>query len=76
MRFAKARRNTWYYAYLGFIAFHGWVHNEGVLKALFKLRDDELTFTKAIQIAQGTEEAARVAKEMVYGQTSKLVYKV
>ena len=52
------------------------VDNEAVLKALFKLRDDELTFAKAIQIALETEEAAKVAKETVYGQTSKSVYKV
>ena len=31
---------------------------------------------KAYQIAQETEEAAKVAKEMVYGTTSKPVYKV
>ena len=45
------------------------VGNEAVLKALFKLKDDELTFAKAIQIAQETKEAGRVAKETVYGQT-------
>ena len=43
------------------------VNNETVLKALFKVKDDELTFTKALQIAQETEKAAKVAKETVYG---------
>ncbi|KAL5499565.1 hypothetical protein EMCRGX_G011006 [Ephydatia muelleri] len=43
------------------------VNNEAVLKALFKVKDDELTFAKALQIALETEEAAKVAKETVYG---------
>ena len=38
--------------------------NEAALKALFKLRDDELAFTRAIKVALETEEAAKVAKEM------------
>ena len=50
--------------------------NEAVLKALFKLKDDKLTFLKAYQVAQEIE-AARLAKETVYGKTtSKPVYKV
>ena len=53
------------------------VDNEAVLKALFKLKDDEHTFLKAYQVAQEKEEAARVVKETVYGTTtSKPVYKV
>ena len=52
------------------------VHNEAVLKVLFKIKDVELTFVEAIQVVQETEEAATVAKETVYGQTSKPVYKV
>ena len=52
------------------------VDNEAVLKVLFKLKDDELTFSNAIQMAQETEESARVAKERVYGLTSNPVYKV
>ena len=51
------------------------VDNEAILKALFKLKDDELTFVKAYQVAQ-EREAARVAKETVYGTTSKPVHKV
>ena len=46
------------------------------VKALLKLKDDELTFLKAYKVAQEVEEAARVAKETVYGTTSKPVYKV
>ena len=42
-------------------------------KALFRFKDDEF---KAYQIAQETEEAARVAKETVYNTTSKPVHKV
>ena len=40
------------------------VDNEAVLKALFKLKDDELTLLKA----QEMEEASRVAKEQCMGQ--------
>ena len=43
------------------------VNNEAVLKALFKVKDSELTFAKAISTAVETEDAARVAKETVYG---------
>ena len=44
------------------------INNEAVLKALFKVKDDELTFARAIEIATETEDAAKVAKETVYGQ--------
>ena len=43
------------------------VNNEAVLKVLFKVKDDELTFAKALIVAQESEEAAKVAKETVYG---------
>ena len=43
------------------------IDNEAVLKALFRTKDDELTFARAIEIAVETEDAARVAKETVYG---------
>ena len=46
--------------------------NEAVLKALFKLKDDEFT---GYQVTQEIE-AARVAKETVYGTTPKPVYTV
>lgn len=52
------------------------VNNEAVLKALFKVPDDELTFSKAIQVALETEEAARVAKETVHGSKPTPVFKV
>jgi len=52
------------------------VSNEAVLKALFKVKSDELTFAWAIQIAMETEEAARVAKETVFGTKSELLHKV
>ena len=56
------------------------VDNEVVLKALFKLKDDELTFVKAYQVAQETEEAIYkgtcVAKKTVHGTISKPVYKM
>ena len=51
------------------------VNNEAVIKALFKVKDTDLTFQKAIQIALETEEATKVAKETVYGATPK-VHKV
>ena len=43
------------------------LNNEAVLKALFKVKDDELTFTRAIEIAIETEDAAKVDKETVHG---------
>ena len=41
------------------------VGNEAVLKALFKFRDDDLTFRKAVEVALEMEDAAKVAKETV-----------
>ena len=52
------------------------VNNEAVLKALFKIKVDELTFTRAIKVATETEDAAKVAKETVYGSNSQQVHKV
>ena len=49
------------------------VGNEAVLKALFKIKDDELDFARAIKIAIETEDAAKVAKETVYGSKPKAV---
>ena len=48
------------------------VKNEAVLKSLFKVKDDELNFNRAIQISQEIEEAVRVAKETVYGSQPKI----
>lgn len=52
------------------------VNNEAVLKALFKIKEEDLTFAKAVQVAIETEDAARVAKETIYGSKSKPVNKV
>ena len=52
------------------------VNNEAVLKTMFKIKDDELTFARAIEIATETEEAAKVAKETVHGQPAKPINKV
>ena len=52
------------------------VNNEAVLKALFKIKADELDFARAIEIATETEDAAKIAKETVYGSNSKSVFKV
>eukprot|EP00914_Ancora_sagittata_P022662 GHVO01044975.1.p1 GENE.GHVO01044975.1~~GHVO01044975.1.p1 ORF type:complete len:278 (+),score=45.87 GHVO01044975.1:510-1343(+) len=52
------------------------VGNEAILKALFKIKDDDLTFARAIQIAIETEDAAKVAKETVHGSRPKPVNKV
>ena len=52
------------------------VNNEAVLKALFKVKDDELDFAKAIEIATETEDAAKVAKDTVHGAKPKPVHKV
>ena len=47
-----------------------------MLKALFKVKDDELDFSRAIEIATETEDAAKVAKDTVYGARAKSVHKV
>ena len=53
------------------------INNEAVSKALFKVKDDELTFSRAVEIAVETEDAAKVAKEMVYGsKPTQSVHKV
>ena len=52
------------------------ISNEAVLKALFKFKEEELTFAKAIAVAMETEEAAKVAKETVYGMKASAVCKV
>ena len=52
------------------------IGNEAVLKALFKVPENDLTFGKAIEIAQSTEDAAKVAKETAYGSVKEPVYKV
>ena len=45
------------------------VGNEAILKALFKIDDNDLNFSKAIEVATEVEEAAKVAKETVHGST-------
>ena len=52
------------------------VNNEAVLKALFKMKDEELTFAKVVQTAVETEDAAKVARETAHGNKPKSVYKV
>ena len=52
------------------------LNNEAVLKALFKVKDDELDFSRAIEIAIETEDAAKVAKDTVHGAKPKPVHKV
>ena len=52
------------------------VNNEAVLKALFKVKDNELTFAKAVQTAIEVEDAAKVAKETVHGSKPKPVNKM
>jgi len=52
------------------------VSNEAVLKALFKIKDDELTFTRVVEIATKTEDAAKVAKETAHGFKATGVSKV
>jgi len=52
------------------------VANEAVLKALFKIKDDELDFARAMEVATESEGSAKVAKETVYGPKPKAVHKV
>ena len=51
-------------------------NNEAVLKALFKVKDTDLTFARAVQVAIETEDAARVAKETVYSSKARPINKV
>ena len=46
-------------------------YNEAVLKALFKVKDSELTLAKAITVAVEKEAAAKVAKATVHGSTGR-----
>ena len=43
---------------------------------LFKAKDDELTFARAVEIAAETEEVAKAAKETTYGIGAVPVNKV
>ena len=52
------------------------INNEAVLKAIFKLNDDEVNFEKAIDIAVKVEESAKVTKAQVYGSKGSLVYRI
>eukprot|EP00731_Ephydatia_muelleri_P034369 Em0057g1a len=52
------------------------VNNEAVLKALFKQKEGDLTFAKAVAIALETEEAAKVAKETVHGVVLDPIHRV
>ena len=52
------------------------VNNEAMLKALLKIKADELTFTRAIEVATKTKDAAKFAKETVYGSNFQQVHKV
>ena len=52
------------------------VDNEAVLKSLFKIPEDELTFNRAVEIATEVEESAKVAKATVHGTPDEPVMKV
>ena len=39
------------------------VKSEVILKALFNVKDGDLTFQRAVELAQEIEEAAKVAKK-------------
>ena len=43
--------------------FHALIENEAVLKVLFKHKEGDLTFVKALAVGVETEEAAKVAKD-------------
>ncbi|WP_435321313.1 hypothetical protein, partial [Klebsiella pneumoniae] len=52
------------------------VDNEAVLRALFQIKDDELDFERAIQVAEEVEDAAKAAKETRHGQMPNMLNKV
>ena len=51
------------------------VGNEAVLKALFKMNNNELTFRKAVKAAAEKEDAAKVAKKTVHGSKPTSILK-
>ena len=51
------------------------VNNEAVLKALFKVKDTDLTLARTVQVAIVTEDAARIAKETIYSSKARPVNK-
>lgn len=52
------------------------VNNEAATKALFKVKDDELSFNKAVEVAKDIEDTSTVAKDTVYGSQDKEINKV
>ena len=46
------------------------VDNQSGLKALFNISDNEITFSKALWVAQETKQPVTVANQTVFGQTS------
>ena len=52
------------------------IGKEAVFKAIFKVCDEELTFSKAVKIAKNTEDATKAAKEQCYGSGQESVLKV
>ena len=52
------------------------ISSEVILKAIFKIKDTDLTFAKAIAVATETEDAARVAKETVHGVKNTEIHKI
>ena len=52
------------------------ISNEAVLKSRFKIKDNELTFARAIAVAMETEETAKVAKETVYGSKPSSIHQI
>ena len=52
------------------------IKNEAVLKALFRIPEQELTFAKAVEVANEIEGAATVAKDTVYHSTSETIHTV
>ena len=56
--------------------FIGSNQNEAVLKALFRIPEQELTFAKAVEVFNEIEGAAMVAKDAVYHLTSEAIHSV
>ena len=44
------------------------IHNKATIKALFKVKDDDVTHSPAIKIAAEAKEASKVAKETIGSQ--------
>ena len=49
------------------------VNNEAIFKAIFRIKEDQLSFAKAIQVATQVEDDMKVPKDIIYGTSEKVM---